>query len=303
MWESCEEIAEEIIAPIHKTSQAKSESRCNLLDNRAGTRKIQHRRLHPARSHAMPRANDDDDDDRPRRRRPRDDGEDDDRPRKRRARDDDDEDDRPQTRRKSYDEDDDETVRRKRRKSRPVKKQLNVVGVISLVIGGLGLVSSFICCIASYSLIPSGIGLIVGFVGLIVANRSEGRQGPGLPIAGMSISFVAVLIGIGWLVAGKQIQKKFDKEFKEEEARFAKEEESRNNERAKAAAEVKNAAPGSVTRVTAVQFFKAYVDDADRADRRCHRLLRVRQRRQCARRAVPAGHRPASHDPRQVPRH
>lgn len=213
----------------------------------------------------MPRANDDDDD-RPRRKRPRDDDEDD-RPRKRRPRDDEDEDDRPSTRRKSYDEDDDDTVRRKRRKKRPVRKELNVVGVISLVIGGIGLISSFICCIASWSLIPSGIGLIVGFIGLIVAQRSDGRQTPGLAIGGMSVSFVAVLIGIGWLVAGKQIERQFEKEMKEEQARAEKEEESRNKERAKAGAEVKAADPKTVMRVTAFQFYQAYEDDEDRADR------------------------------------
>jgi hypothetical protein len=258
------EIGKEIIAPVLASSQAKSECGRNLLDIPAGAPKIEHRHL-PLQGHTMPRDSDDDDD-RPRRRRPRDD--DDDRPRKRRPRDDENEDDRPRTRRKAYDEDDDDTVRRRRRKSRPVKKQLNVVGLISLVIGGLGLVSSFICCIASYSLIPSGIGLIVGFVGLIVAQRSDGRQTPALAITGMSVSFVAVLIGIGWLVAGKQIQKKFDKDFKEVEEQVAREEAKRKDDLAKAATEVKNAQPGTVTRVDAVLFFNAYAnDDSRQADR------------------------------------
>src|SRR4051794_26586308 len=78
------------------------------------------------RGYTMPRTSDDDDD-RPRRRRPRDD-DDDDRPRKRRPRADEDlEDDRPRASRRAYDEDDDNSARRRRRKSRPVKKELNVV--------------------------------------------------------------------------------------------------------------------------------------------------------------------------------
>jgi hypothetical protein len=197
----------------------------------------------------MPRYEDDDDDARPRRRRRYDEDEDDD--------------DRPRSRRQAYDEDDEDRPRR-RKKKRP--KQMSPLGAIALGIALLALLVSFMPCFASLSLIPSGIAMIVGFIALFLAQKSDGRQGYGMPVAAMSVSAVAVLIGVGWLFLGKQIEKKFEKDWKEAEAEMAKEEGQRKVDLAKAAKEVQ--AGGNVVRVTAVEFARAYDQDDDRADAR-----------------------------------
>src|SRR3954447_18408276 len=137
----------------------------------------------------MPRY-DDDDDDRPRRRRPRDDDEDDD--------------DRPRSRRRAFEDDDYDRPRRKK-KARPRAKEMSTLGAIGLGVGALALLVSLMPCFASQSLIPAGIGMVIGFIALVLAQKSDGRQSYGMPIAAMSVSFVAVLIGVGWLFLGKQI--------------------------------------------------------------------------------------------------
>jgi hypothetical protein len=144
---------------------------------------------------------------------------------------------------------------------------MSVVGIIGLVIGVVALLTSFIPCFASLALIPAGIGIIVGFIALVIAQKSDGRQGVGMPIAGLSVSAVAVLIGVGWLVLGKQLEKKFNKDFKEDMAQAAKEDAARKKESASAAKEVQAAAAGGAIKVTAQQFYKAYEDDEDRGDR------------------------------------
>jgi tRNA_anti-like len=198
----------------------------------------------------MPRY--DDDDDRPRRRRRLDEEEDDDA--------------RPRSRRRSHrddDEDDYEDRPRRRKKKRP--KQMSVLGVIGFGIGVLALIISiFMPCIASYSLIVSGIGIVVGFIALFVAQKSDGREGYGMPIAAMSVSAAAVLIAVLWLVVGKQFREGINKDWKEAEARYEQEEAAREKERAKAAGEVKAANPDGVIRVSAQQFYMAYGDDEDR---------------------------------------
>jgi hypothetical protein len=220
----------------------------------------------------MPRSRDDydDDDPPPRRKRRLDEDDDDNRSYSKRRRVDDDDDDRPSSRRRFRDDEDDDYEERPRQKKiKPKKKkrpkEMSVVGMVALAIGAIALLLSFIPCFASISLVPAGIGIITGFVGLVISQKSDGRQGPGLPIAGMGVSAVAVLVGIGWLVLGKQIEKQWDREMKEVEAEIAKEEAQRKDELAKAATEVKNAQPGAVIRVTAAQFYNAY-DDEDRAD-------------------------------------
>jgi hypothetical protein len=184
---------------------------------------------------------------------------------------DDEDDERPVVRRRPREVEDDEEDDRPRKKlkkmKRPAKKQVGVVGVIALGIGAVALLVSLIPCFASISLIPAGIGIIVGFVGLVLVHRSEGRLGAGMPIAGMSLSFVAILIGIGWLVLGKKLEKEIDKRGQEYEAKTAREEQKRNDELAKAPAEVKNADPGAIVRVTAAQFYHAYENEEEHADR------------------------------------
>jgi len=214
-------------------------------------------------------ARDDDDDYRPRKRsRPRDDDDDEPRSRRRPRDDDDDEDeDRPRKRRRVADEDDEDRPRRKKKKARPKAKQMSVVGIIGLVVGVVALLTSFMPCFASLALIPAGIGIVIGFIALVLAHKSDGSQGIGMPIAGLSVSAVAVLIAIGWLVLGKQLEKKFEKEGKEFEAQMEKEEAARKKESANAAKEVQAAGAGGAIRVSPQQFYKAYDNDEDRADR------------------------------------
>src|SRR6478735_6971308 len=153
---------------------------------------------------------------------PRDDeDEDEDRPRKRRRVDDDEDEDRPRP--------------KKKKKAKARAKEMSVVGIIGLVVGVVALLTSFMPCFASLALIPAGIGIVIGFIALVVAQKSDGRQGIGMPIAGLSVSAVAVLIAIGWLVLGKQLEKKFEKEGKEAEAQAQKEDAARKKESASAA--------------------------------------------------------------------
>jgi hypothetical protein len=200
-----------------------------------------------------------DDDDRPRKRRPRDE---DDRPRSRRRPRDDEDDDRPRTRRVE----EFEQYAPSRRKKAP-RKQVSALGGVAFGIGALALLVSFMPCFASKALIPAGIAIIVGFIALVLAQRSEGRQGYGMPIAALSISAVAVVVAVGWLFLGKQIRKEMGKEWQGAEERYEREEAAREKERAKAPAEVKAADPGEVVRVSSAEFYRAYEDDEDRADR------------------------------------
>jgi hypothetical protein len=209
----------------------------------------------------MPRTYDDDDD-RPRKRpRPRDD--DDDRPRaRRRPRDDerDDYDDRP----------------RKKRRSKLRAPETNVVGVISLVIGILAVLFSFIPCLGLYAFIPGGVGLILGVIGLLMSYSSEGRYKRGMPIAGLSVNAVAILFGLSWIFVINHWKKelnKFDKDF---QAEMAKTEAERKKEQAAAANEVKTAGAGGALRVTADQFAQAYLNNEEQADRMYkHKVLEV----------------------------
>ncbi|HJZ92277.1 MAG TPA: hypothetical protein VKE40_15485 [Gemmataceae bacterium] len=203
------------------------------------------------------RDDDDDDDDRPRRRRPR-------------YNDDDDDDDRPRSRRSSsrdQDEDDYEDAPRPRKQRKSKPKQTNVVGAIALVIAiGALVVAVFMPCLASFSLVPAGIGIVVGFIGLVIAQKSDGQQGTGLPITALSISAAAILIAVGWLFLGKKVEKKIEQIGAEAEAQAAKEEAKRKKDVATAAREVKAAGPDGVIQITAVQLARAYEQNDKRAD-------------------------------------
>jgi hypothetical protein len=211
----------------------------------------------------MPR---NDDDDRPRRRRHRDDDEDD-RPRRRSRRDDDD-DDRPRARRKSRRETDEEDYDdRPRRKSRPKTKELNVVGLVGLLIAIPSLFLSFIPCMGWYAIIPALVGMIVGLVGLTISQKSDGRYGPGLPFAAMGVGAAAILIALAWLLLIRGLEKAGEKMMADFEAEAAKAEAEHKAEMEKAAKEVQAAGAQGAIRVSAAQFYKAYDDDdEDRAD-------------------------------------
>jgi hypothetical protein len=210
----------------------------------------------------------DDDDDRPRRRRPRDD-EDDDRPRRRRRdEDEEDEDDRPRVRRKAprdQDEDDyDDRPRRRRRKKKETPLP-SVPGILALVCGLMGLALAFTC--GAIGIVPAVIGLGIGIVGLLMAQKSRGRQSLVLPISGSAVSLVATIVSLVFLVSFFRTVKEIQKDFKEGMEQAAKAEAERKTELAKAPQQVKNATPDSVVRVNAAQFYQLWDDDEDQFDR------------------------------------
>ena len=224
----------------------------------------------------MPR---DDDDDRPRNRRPRDD-EDDDRPRKRKVRDEDEDDDRPRARRKPRDDDEDDDRLRSRRRERdeddyddrPRKKkrkkkppQQSVLGGVALSTGILGLVMSFAC--GAIGLAPAVIGLGLGIVALIIAQKSEGRQSPILPLAGSAVSLVATGISIFFLVSFIREVKEIRDEIKQDIEQYEREDAEWMKEQVQATADVKAARAGDVTKFTALQFHQAVRNDDGRFER------------------------------------
>lgn len=207
----------------------------------------------------------DEDDDRPRKRR-RVVDDDEDRPRSRRVRDDDDDEDQPRSRRRS-DAEDDYDDRPRRKKKKKVKPQPNVLGIISIVIGIGAVLFSFIPCLGFWAIVPGGIGVLVGGIGLLVSHQSEGRYERKMPIIGLSISVVAILFGLSWILIVKHWEKKIDKGWKEAEAEMAKAEAERKKELATAATEVAAAGENGALRVTAALFARAYNQDEDQADR------------------------------------
>jgi tRNA_anti-like len=192
---------------------------------------------------------------------------DDDRPRRRRPRDDDEDDDRPSSRRKIRRRDEDDFEDRPRRK-RPKTPELNVAGAVAVGIGALALVLTITPCLSVwFGIVPAIVGLLVGLVGLYTSQQSGGRQKPMLPIAGMSISAVAVLIAVSLLVFFKGLEKAGEKMAAEWQAEAAKAEAEHKAAMAKAATDVKAAGEGQVIRLTAVQFYQAFDNDEDRAER------------------------------------
>lgn len=112
-------------------------------------------------------------------------------------------DDRP--RRRPRDEYDDDRPRRRSRRDaddydrRPRSKQVSILGIFSLVKGIGALIVSFFPCVGAIAILPALLGLVLGLIGLIVARKSNGRQGTGLPIAGMCVSGAAIAISLIWI--------------------------------------------------------------------------------------------------------
>ncbi|HVK14383.1 MAG TPA: hypothetical protein VM597_36925 [Gemmataceae bacterium] len=197
-----------------------------------------------------------DDDDRPRRPR-RDDR--DDRPRGR----DDGYDDR--SRRRRRDDDDRDDYHDDGRSRRP-DKQVSVCGVIALVKGIGALLLSFVPCIGAFAVFPGALGLLLGIIGLVIAKKSNGRQGTGIPIAGVCVSIAAILISLVWWGLGMAMSNRADQMVKQMEADIAAEKARRAEENKKALHEIESAA--DPIRLTAVELDTAYDDDRAAADRR-----------------------------------
>jgi hypothetical protein len=112
----------------------------------------------------------------------------------------------------SDEDEDDEDKDRKKKKSRSPKKpdrsekdsrdakKTSALGVISLVLGLLGLPLSLIPCVNFVGLPLVALGLLLGVIGFIVARRGR-TTGAGLPIAGTLVCLLGVLSSAGWIAA------------------------------------------------------------------------------------------------------
>ncbi|HEX3150247.1 MAG TPA: DUF4190 domain-containing protein [Gemmataceae bacterium] len=104
-----------------------------------------------------------------------------------------------------------------------------IVGIIALIIGVLP-------CVGTFGFIPGLIGVILGTIGLVIAKKSNGRQGGGMAIAGLSTGAVAIILSIVWFVVVGRVTKKLDDVADE-----------RNQIREREAEVIKNSAAPSLT--------------------------------------------------------
>jgi predicted Zn finger-like uncharacterized protein len=98
-----------------------------------------------------------------------------------------------------YEDYEDEAPRRRRSEGAQSDTTAQLgLGIAALSVGAVGLVFSFIPCLGWIIAVPAGtIGLILGVVGLIV-GLSRDKQGLAFPIAGASVSFVAIVVALAW---------------------------------------------------------------------------------------------------------
>jgi tRNA_anti-like len=206
----------------------------------------------------MPRDYDDrddrDDESRARRKRPRSDDENDDdrRPRRDRPREDDDSDRTPPRRRRRDRDDGDDFEPR----SHSPQNQVSILGIFALVKGIGALLASFMPCMGVLAIIPGALAVLLGTIGLIVAKKSNGRQGTGLPIAGLSVGAAAILVACLQIL----ILRGFSKSAEESAAIAQKDRQERQS---KAEAEVKS---GPAITITAAALDKEFSENAVRAD-------------------------------------
>lgn len=110
----------------------------------------------------------------------------------------------------------------------PQAKGVNVMGVIALTLGIVGLVISLIPCFGIIGIPLTAIGLLLGMIGIFTSGGTTGR---GLPIAGTSVSLIGLLIGIAWIaLAGVWVKQandqiKQDQVESEKQAQVAREKE------------------------------------------------------------------------------
>ena len=173
----------------------------------------------------------------------------------------DDADGRPRPRRRvwdEYDPEDDFDDRPRGRRRRDSGSAPVVLGAVSLTLGVLALPMSFSC--GGIGLAPGVIGLGLGILGFLFAHQRRDRRARVLPACGAAVSALAILLSVIALAS-------FVRTMREAERESQAETEKADRERLKAADEVRAAAAGGATRVTAGRFAKAYDDDEDRADR------------------------------------
>jgi hypothetical protein len=108
-------------------------------------------------------------------------------------------DDEPRPRRRR-DYDDEPRQRRPRYDDPPQLPQISTLGLFSLIQGIGSLIASFIPCIGVLGIVGGAFGLLLGAIGIVLAKKSNGQTGPGLPIAGIVVNVFAMLIGGAWLL-------------------------------------------------------------------------------------------------------
>jgi hypothetical protein len=126
-------------------------------------------------------------------------------------------------------------------------RDVSVLGIISLVLGLLGLPLSLIPCLNVLGLPLVGLGLLLGIIGFFVAQMGK-KSGIGFPIAGSLVCLVGLMVSLAWIglmVVGVQ------------NARIKLEEEAKELRR-KEEQEAKDIREGQAVVVTAVDLFRQY---------------------------------------------
>jgi formylglycine-generating enzyme required for sulfatase activity len=116
------------------------------------------------------------------------------------------------------------------------EKGWSVLGIISLVLGILGLPLSVIPCINVVALPFVGIGVVLGGIGILVAKFGQ-KSGMGMPIAGTAVNFAGLMIVAAWMAVLAFAVKDADTEQKQERRRGPAVAESSPEEDEPAAAE------------------------------------------------------------------
>ena len=65
-------------------------------------------------------------------------------------------------------------------------------GIISLILGIIAFIFSFIPCLGTFAVIPGILGIILGIVGFVMANKVNG--GKGMVIAGIILSILGTAV-------------------------------------------------------------------------------------------------------------
>jgi hypothetical protein len=178
-------------------------------------------------------------------------------------RDRDDFDDEPRPRRRSEFDDDPGYS-----SSRPPRsKGVNVLGVIALVVGLIGLLLSLIPCVGVIGIPVAAIGLICGFISLFVQRETTGR---GMPIAGTIVSLVGVIISSLWLLLwvgaaskSKDMADQMRVQMEDAQRRADQAAKDAEEQRKKEEKELRD---GKAITVTAQKLDKDYSDNAIGAD-------------------------------------
>ena len=87
------------------------------------------------------------------------------------------------------------------------------MGVVSLVLGLVGLIISFIPCLGAYGLVLTIPGVIFGVIGMMKAKGAN--EGKGLAIGGLVVSLIGTAIAIIWCVLMKKTVDVIDDAAKE----------------------------------------------------------------------------------------